>query len=368
MNRFSIFFLLWLTLTSFVSATEPKIHLIIATDARAGFGANLVADMKNMERVFRQNVPSSRLEIMVMEPKTVTPDSILETIDAVKSNETDTLVFYYSGHGANDDKNGGHYFQLRDKNGKTAELQRRTLLAKMKTKPARLNVVLTDCCNLDSTSSGTSKQMTVTSPGRISPLFETLFIKSEGTVDITSSKRGEASFLDTTDKKRGSCFTYPLVELLEKHRENASVTWPRFVDELRANVQKAFLESWPDGYKFNEAGMGTYVQRTQTVQVYGMLPGEESARSNISEGGPRFGVRAVNHQGLGVRITQVVPNAPGHRAGFEVGDIILEINGKKVSNETDYSDLIDASPKQCEIKLINVNDGKIILVKFELRD
>ena len=370
MYRFSISVFFALILTATVFAAEPKIHLIVAADGRAGFGANLVADAKNIERIFRQNVPQSHLAIVTMDMKTISPDSILEMVDKANLLETDTLVLYYSGHGANDDKNGGHYFQLKDKDGKAAELQRRTLLARMRATPARLNVLLTDCCYRDVASSGTSKETTttVTSPERITPLFEALFIKPTGVVDITSSKRGEASFLDTSDKKRGSCFTYPLVELLEKHRENDSITWTLFVDELRTNVQKAFQESWPNGYTFNEAGSGSFVQKTQTVYIFGDLPGETSATLYTSENMPRFGVRAVNHHEIGVRVTQVIPNAPGHRAGFEVGDVITEINGQKVSNEKDYSDLIDASAKHCEIKLININDGKTILVKFELRD
>ncbi len=368
MSRLSMIPLIWLLLVSLTAAAEPTIHVVIAADGRAGFGQNLVADRENMERVFRQHVPKSQLDIVLMDVKAITPDSLLAAVAKLEIEKEDTLVVYYSGHGANDDRNGGHYFQLKDDDGKTAELQRRTLLAKMKEKQARLCVLLTDCCNLLDRSSGNSKNATTTSsPKKMSPLFEGLFLKAEGVVDITSSKLGEASFLDTTTKKRGSCFTYPLVELFEKYRDDDKMSWPKFVDELRTNVKKAFSESWPDGYKIEQSGSGSFVQKTQTVEVYGKLPGEESSGDSLLQG-PRFGVRAVNRQGGGVRITEVVSRSPGQRAGFEVGDVIVEINGQKVADEKDYSDLIDKSPKNCEIKLINVNDGKTILVKFELRD
>jgi len=133
----------------FLSAAEPMIHVIIADDGRAGFGANLVADYKNMERLFKENVPASRLELIVMDMDEITPDNILQTVQQTKLSAEDTLVFYYPGHAANDAGNGEHYFQLKDRSGNNVELQRRTLLAEMKKKQPRLTVLLTDCCNIE---------------------------------------------------------------------------------------------------------------------------------------------------------------------------------------------------------------------------
>ena len=358
-----------------VQADEPTIHVVIAADGRAGFGENLVTDYKNMERLFKENVPVSRLNLVTMKMDQITPDNILETVNQVKLADGDTLVFYYSGHGAFDANNGGQYFQLKDKNGKSEELQRRTLLAALKDKKARLTVLLSDCCNIDQKSSGESKDTprSVKSPNEISPVFDALFVKPEGVVDITSSKRGEASFVDTTTKKRGSCFTWPLVALLEKHRDDDSMTWAAFVGDLKTDVQKAFLECWPDGYKFNPPMNGISIQKTQTVDVYGSLPDNATTNAannadhvaDSNNSGPRFGVRAVNHSG-GVRVTEIVQNGPGHRAGFEIGDLIIEINGKPIRNEDDYSSAIDESPKTMNVKVVNVNDGRTLPVTIEL--
>ena len=57
----------------------------------------------------------------------------------------------------------------------------------------------------------------------------------------------------------------------------------------------------------------------------------------------RLGIQAADNQGDGVIITRVVQGMPGQRAGLEVGDVILEINGKKISSEKEYSDAIDAA-------------------------
>jgi len=297
----------------------------------------------------------------------ITPDNILETVNRMKLEDCDTLVFYYSGHGAYDEGNDGQYFQLKDKNGKNENLRRRTLLAALKDKKPRLIVLLTDCCNIEQKSLGESKEPALTgivkSPKEMSPVFDALFVKPEGVVDITSSKRGEASFVDTTAEKRGSCFTWPLVELLKKHRDDGTMTWSAFVGDLKTEVQKAFIECWPSGYKFDPPMNGISLQKTQTVEVYGSLP-DHISEPEPPRGGPRLGVRAVNHHdrqyGNCVRVTEVVPNSPGHLAGFEIGDMITEINGKPIRNEEDYSKAVDDSPKTMETKIVNVNDRKIL--------
>jgi S1-C subfamily serine protease len=61
-----------------------------------------------------------------------------------------------------------------------------------------------------------------------------------------------------------------------------------------------------------------------------------------------------------------LPDGPGARAGFEVGDIITEINGKTIQSEEDYSKAIDDSPKQVSAKVINSKDGRLLNVSFEL--
>jgi len=357
-------FVLFLPLSLY--AAEPTIYVVIAADGRAGFGANLVADYRNMERLFKENVPQSQLNLIVMETNEITPDKILQTVNQVELTDEDTLVFYYSGHAAHDAGNGGQFFQLKDDKGNAVELQRRTLLTTLKGKKARLTVLLTDCCNIEQKSSSESKEVlpSPSLPKKMSPIFEVLFVKPEGTVDITSSKRGEASFVDASVKKRGSCFTWPLVALFEKHRDNTTMTWPEFTAELKTDVQKAFLETYPDGYKFDPPLNGIVVQKTQTVEIYGSLPGSEEQQFTDNQG-PRFGVRAITHHG-GVRVTQIVPNGPGAKAGFEIGDLIVEINGTPIRNEQDYSKAVDDSPKTMTVKVVNVNDGKTLTITFEL--
>ena len=67
---------------------------------------------------------------------------------------------------------------------------------------------------------------------------------------------------------------------------------------------------------------------------------------------PVFGVKAVENNGNGVKVTEVVANMPGQKAGFEVNDVILEINGTKIDSEQTYSDAIDRAGKVARMKVL----------------
>ena len=372
MKYCSLFLLTFALLSPFsLCAAEPTIHMVIVANGQAGFGANPVADYKNMERLFKENVPQARLKPILVVADEITPDKILDVVDQVNLTEKDTLVFYYSSRTADEAGNGGQYFVMKKRDGQQAELQRRTLRAALMDKRAKLTVLLTDCGVIEQKTSDESKEVpqTVVSPEKMSPVFEALFIKPEGIVDITSSKWGEASFVKTSPEKRGSCFTRSIITLLEKYQDDPATHWSDFVAELKFNVQKAFLESYPDGYRFDPPLNGIIIQKTQTIEIYGVLPGEPKESTPVARAiptGPRFGVRAVNHSGGGVRITEIVPAGPGARAGFAIGDVILEINGTPIRNEQDYAKAVDGSPKTMSVKVVNAGDGRTINVTFEL--
>ncbi|MDR0338300.1 MAG: PDZ domain-containing protein [Planctomycetaceae bacterium] len=76
----------------------------------------------------------------------------------------------------------------------------------------------------------------------------------------------------------------------------------------------------------------------------------------------KFGVRAANNNGDGVVITDVHKNYPGAKAGLEVGDIILTIDGKKITSEKEYSDAIDAAGREMKLLVRNKRFGNTSIV------
>ncbi len=76
--------------------------------------------------------------------------------------------------------------------------------------------------------------------------------------------------------------------------------------------------------------------------------------------GPVFGVKAVENNGNGVKVTEVLAGLPGQKSGFEVGDSILEINGTKIGSEEAYSDAIDRSGSVARMKVLCGKTGQTV--------
>lgn len=76
--------------------------------------------------------------------------------------------------------------------------------------------------------------------------------------------------------------------------------------------------------------------------------------------GPVFGVKAVENAGNGVKVIEVVAGKPGEKAGFEINDVILEINGAKIASEQDYSDAIDKAGTIARMKVLCGKTNKTV--------
>ena len=95
-------------------------------------------------------------------------------------------------------------------------------------------------------------------------------------------------------------------------------------------------------------------------------PPEEMYKLSDSNSGPVFGVKAAENDGNGVKVTEVVAGLPGQKAGFEVGDVILEINGTTIGGEQAYSDAIDRAGSVARMKVLCGKTGQTHEVDVEL--
>lgn len=361
-------------------AQAQNIHVILATDlsqlSDGGLLKSIICDSENITQFFKKNVPQDKLKLYQVNSHRVTPENIIAKIKEVQANKDDTVVFYYSGHAANDGFNGGHYFQLVDKDGKDTSIARAEVLNKLIDLNAHLTILLTDCCNIHQQrnikkdASAGSTRGSSDLPSQFSPVIKKLFIDQEGVVDMTTSCPDQSSF--GTKDGTGSIGTICWVELwnnyndMFKENPNLSKDWQKFLDDSIPMFDKLFQETFK--------GTAT-TQTTQTPYAYD-LPGR-----------PRFGIRAQTlGTGIGnVVILEVAPNMPGDKAGLKVNDIIIRINNKEILDENDYDKAIDESPKKAiinfkrdnkELEVIatlngmpktnRVNFGKIGLVIEEL--
>ncbi|MDR2705265.1 MAG: caspase family protein [Planctomycetaceae bacterium] len=366
-GRFYLVFLFLLAVT--VTANTPqavaqKIHLVIAADTNAsgGVGAITKIDQHNIKQLFESNIPSSQLSITTIPAEEMREADILKKVDSLEISNNDTIVFYYSGHGAFDRQKQEQFLQL-----SLGNLYRAELLKHIVQKLPRLSVLLTDCCNIQVDGVVQERQGEVTVfPQEISPLFGSLFIYCKGVVDITSSKLGEYSFCDTRKiGNRGSCFTYPLIDLLKVNKDNVEMDWSKLVEELAPKVNEAFKELYPNGHTSSGQMSQTVVANDYPGKNLPPAPAPANPTTEEKKN-YRFGVRAAPHQGGGMRMLEIIADSPAQRSGLEAGDVIVEINGKVINTEQEYSDAVDASGKKMQVKLINVRDGKTITPVIEL--
>lgn len=121
----------------------------------------------------------------------------------------------------------------------------------------------------------------------------------------------------------------------------------KFAGNLLKSADESYVKSI-GGTEMQEVEAGTLYSKSQV----------ESANMDMytlydKTSGPVFGVEAINNDGVGVKVSKVLTGMPGEKTGFEVGDVILEINGQKITSEQDYSDAVDRAGLMMRVKLID---------------
>lgn len=93
----------------------------------------------------------------------------------------------------------------------------------------------------------------------------------------------------------------------------------------------------------------------------------DSEKPATAQKKPRFGVAASANDGDGVKVTHVFDELPGKRAGLEIGDVILKIDGKQITTEKEYSDAIDAAGELMVLEVRNAKGGNIVTLRVRMR-
>ncbi len=120
-------------------------------------------------------------------------DGLLKALSVCPATSNDALVVFWSGHG----EYVGDEHYLVAANGK--KIARKKVLQAMKARGARLTVLLTDCCASEYDPSnnlalnlGSFEVAPVTA--ETTPLFDELFLRYRGVVDVNSSSKGQKAF------------------------------------------------------------------------------------------------------------------------------------------------------------------------------
>ncbi len=269
-----------------------------------------------------------------------TKNAILTAIQNCPAKSTDTIVFYWSGHGAYD--KSGHYIFL-PKGGKDRIMYRSEILSALQKKGASLTVLITDSCNVFHDYSGHGAVVGAPLPeiDHATPLISSLFLNCKGVVNINSSSPGEKSYCSSL---AGSVFTINLYNS-KFFNENKSMTWSSFLDDVQERMKE-------DG-------------SNQKIDISGRLPSSTLSResnnirpknvfSNQSEHKNKYSL------GKGYDDEPSLPKGQWSDPKYypENGDRIISVNDIPIRDEAHFRQVIKNADTQVMLTLIEHRKGK----------
>lgn len=184
-----------------------------------------------------------------------TKERLMSILGDVPCRPDDIVIFYYSGHGVHAAADPANLPQMCLKyDGYEQEkfVPVRVVKEMLSKRGARLNLIVTDCCN--NVSRMVSAKDLFADSGK-SPIvkrdindqnFRKLFMDKKGTVILTSSKKGQVSICDP-NPKNGSHFTIAFLETMDRVGiGEISPDWNQLANKVKqATLQRTGNEQEP---------------------------------------------------------------------------------------------------------------------------
>lgn len=241
------------------------LHLwVVASTADETLLPNVANDVERMQETFGYiaNEMGFELDTITIDGKNYNKARVETFLSRAKANKNDIIVFYYSGHGFRDQAAPTKEFpflDLRDPNkrprpdARTQTMNIQDIYSTIVKKGARLNLVLSDCCN---DTIETPKQLgPVQPPASKAPMnyvpanLYALFKFAKGNLLMTAASKDERAIITN---KYDSYFTYFFVESLNSYLGPgySNPSWFQVMDEAkRKTSQYAGYVTCPRGKK-----------------------------------------------------------------------------------------------------------------------
>ncbi|MEO6252626.1 MAG: caspase family protein [Ferruginibacter sp.] len=225
-----------------------SLHLIIVANTNDNsIGSSCVIDKDGIYKFFAQisEFLHVKFKSKVIFGSTYNKKNVDLAISSLRPKKDDIIVFYYSGHGFSNtgDKYFYPYLDLRDKTsqryGGKYTLNIQDIYEALKTKDARLTLVMSDCCNSDPSIGSTVITNIATtrdvSMGWGEDLCKQLFMDSvRRSILMTAASKGEVS---AGNNNIGGIFSYNMRTSMEKFMSpfnGSHVTW----EEILVNIKQ----------------------------------------------------------------------------------------------------------------------------------
>ncbi len=289
------------------AADDPILHVLLVCDtADKQIGDSVAVDEANMLELMRSGIPKDRLSVSVLKGTDVTRNNILDHYGSLKVGPRDAVLFYFSGHGGTDDRKR-HYLKTGNQLTARSDVSRAVL-----DKHARLVVLFTDCCaNKMRTSPG--GYGAAPGPGR-DLVLRHLFFEHSGLVDVNACAVGETA---VGDHDLGGLFTAAFIGQCDQAAFNRKpVSWQLLFQAVVARTRKLNPKQTP-----------TAMSPLRDVVTDGTaaLRGVRVVTLNL----PLHAELADERAGIVIR--KVLPGGPAASVGLTEGDLILAVDGKKMT-------------------------------------
>jgi Caspase domain len=229
------------------AVTNAKIHFIVvaATDDPR-IGSSVAKDVTNFYSQIKDVSVFLNLPLVYTEIKgsKFGKASVETALNNLNPSANDIVIFYYSGHGYSNPQNSTQAYpqfdlrQSRFDDITVATLNASDVYNRIKAKNARLNLIITDCCNSNLgllKPEGKNFAQTAKSLMTWEKSFcYDLFMKSKGSILATAAKKGQYAYGNTD---LGGYFTSNIITAMEKHLskfQNSSPTWDSIIAEAQS--------------------------------------------------------------------------------------------------------------------------------------
>ena len=348
MKRTTILFVgLALASLSFHSnqAFAQQLHAFVVVDSDDDrIGDSVATDGINLVQLFQRGLEERSYTDYVLSGEQVTADNIIRTVKNAKIKPEDSVLFYYSGHGAFDRNTQDHYLTLNHSDPLARTAVRNAILAQS----PKLAVLMTDCCaGVVSLPMAPDAGMGMGAGGEAKaieyPVLRELFFNTQGLVDITSSRPGQVS-LGLGD---GGLFTNAVLNTIEANT-HVTMNWYDLFTKSRALASAEYEFADGDYRSRHSKGMADK-QSTQTAWTFEKMYG-------VNPNNQRLGLfMDLNQAGV---ITQVTQGSVAQVAGLEAGDRILSVNGNSFETTAEAIKMVGNSKREMQVVVQCVRTGK----------